>query len=80
MRPHGEAAAVRANTIPRCGAGDEPMYSRNIPASFSVLSCPSDREELSFSNRWAQPSLSLLSAYVHKVITYIEYRAVSGVF
>ena len=54
MRTHGDAAIVRAATIPRCGAGDEPMYSRNIPATVSVLSCTSDREELSFSNRLAQ--------------------------
>merc|ERR1712012_127344 len=30
--------------------GDEPMFSRNIPSAFSITSCPSDKEELSFSN------------------------------
>merc|ERR1719460_2074773 len=26
------------------------MFSRNIPSAFSITSCPSDKEELSFSN------------------------------
>jgi len=31
--------------------GDEPMYSRNIPSGFNLVSCPSDKDDLTFSNR-----------------------------
>ena len=41
----------RATTLPRLNMGDEPMFSRNIPMAFSINSCPSDKEDLSFSNR-----------------------------
>jgi len=40
----------RATTLPRLNMGDEPMFSRNIPMAFSINSCPSDKEDLSFSN------------------------------
>ena len=55
-------ARLRASTLPHLSlpstsgskgvARNEPMFSRNIPATFSVLNCPSDKEDLSFSNRW----------------------------
>ena len=32
-------------------SGDEPMFSRNIPTGFNIVSCPSDKDELTFSNR-----------------------------
>jgi len=40
---------TRASTLPY-QSGDEPIYSRNIPSTFSIVSCPSDRDEISFSN------------------------------
>jgi len=40
----------RATTLPRLYSGDPTLYSRNIPSNFSITSCTSDKEELSFSN------------------------------
>ena len=31
--------------------GDEPMFSRNIPSAFSIVPSPSDKDDLTFSNR-----------------------------
>jgi len=39
---------IRASTLPY-QSGDLPIFSRNIPSAFSV-SCPSDKDEISFSN------------------------------
>jgi hypothetical protein len=50
------------------------MYSRNIPTMVSVLSCPSDREDLSFSNR-----LGILST-IFSVIFYSVWGSGSGPF
>ena len=51
MAPTLAERKERATTLPRLQM-DEPMFSRNIPSAFSITSCPSDKEELSFSNRW----------------------------
>merc|ERR1719477_371351 len=32
------------------GPGDEPMFSRNIPTGFNIVSCPSDKDDITFSN------------------------------
>ena len=50
MSPTLAERKERATTLPRLQM-DEPMFSRNIPNAFSITSCPSDKEELSFSNR-----------------------------
>ena len=50
MPPSLAERKERATTLPRLQM-DEPMFSRNIPSAFSITSCPSDKEELSFSNR-----------------------------
>jgi hypothetical protein len=49
MAPTLAERKERATTLPRLQM-DEPMFSRNIPSAFSITSCPSDKEELSFSN------------------------------
>ena len=43
--------ASATKTIHKNPAGDEPMYSRNIPTGFSVVSCPSKTDDGTFSNR-----------------------------
>ena len=43
---------ARARTLPYTSTGDIPMFSRNTPANFSV-SYSSDKEEISFSKRYA---------------------------
>jgi len=40
---------TRASTLPH-QSGDEPIFSRNIPSAFSIVSCSSDKDEISFSN------------------------------
>ena len=43
--------ASPTKTIQKNPAGDEPMYSRNIPTDFNVVSCPSNKDDGTFSNR-----------------------------
>ena len=43
--------ASPTKTIQKNPAGDEPMYSRNIPTGFNIVSCPSDKDDVTFSNR-----------------------------
>ena len=44
--------ASPTKTIQKNPAGDEPMYSRNIPTGFNIVTCSSDKDDVTFSNRW----------------------------
>ena len=39
---------IRSSTLPH-QSGDQPIFSRNIPSAFSIVS---DKDEISFSNRY----------------------------
>ena len=40
--------------------GDEPMFSRNIPTGFNLVSCPSDKDDITFSNRYLATLCALI--------------------
>ena len=43
--------ASPTKTIQKNHTGDEPMYLRNISTGFTIVSCPSDKDDETFSNR-----------------------------
>jgi len=46
------------------GPGDEPMFSRNIPTGFNIVSCPSDKDDITFSNRYKEENKILPVAVI----------------
>ena len=75
MAPTLAERKERATTLPRLQM-DEPMFSRNIPSAFSITSCPSDKEELSFSNRWDQFYEQCVVLYCQMSTSYFSKQSV----